>query len=107
VNVRDSGVENGVYLLLETPVSLFVIFKNLYESSWGYGGTGRRSGLKIRRRKACRFESDYPYQAKVPKWLTCPRQTTLRYTDLFGCREVNVADANPCEIHHSRSPDEL
>ena len=29
---------------------------------WGRGGIGRRSGLKIRRRKACGFESHRPYQ---------------------------------------------
>ena len=33
---------------------------------WGRGGIGIRSGLKIRRRKACGFESHRPYQ--VGKW---------------------------------------
>jgi hypothetical protein len=31
---------------------------------WGRGGIGIRSGLKIRRRKACGFESHRPYQER-------------------------------------------
>ena len=34
-------------------------------SKRGYGGIGRRSGLKIHRRKAYRFESCYPHHAGV------------------------------------------
>ena len=32
---------------------------------WGYGGIGRRSGLKIRRRKASGFEPLYPYHLQI------------------------------------------
>lgn len=32
---------------------------------WGYGGTGRHVGLRNRCRKACRFESYYPYHSSM------------------------------------------
>ena len=41
-------------------------------SSWGRGGIGIRNGLKIRRRKACGFESHRPYHnsLRADKWRT-------------------------------------
>ena len=33
--------------------------------SWGRGGIGRRSGLKIRRLRSCGFESHRPHQIRL------------------------------------------
>ena len=41
----------------------WVMSSNLMpETTCGIGETGRRNGLKIRRRNPCRFESDIPHQ---------------------------------------------
>ena len=52
---------------------------------WGRGGIGRRSGLKIRRRKACGFESHRPYQPTGAK-----REKSAHPPITNACRERSL-----------------